>query len=71
MFPKEWQAFEVGIHSRLLQPQHDLMEFCKTLKRVRVYTKPKAKGRITRCLMDLFKNTSSTLLYGDGLAMKN
>jgi hypothetical protein len=44
MLPKECQAFEVGIHSRLLQPQHDLMKFYKTLKEGKICTKPKAKG---------------------------
>jgi hypothetical protein len=44
VLPKECQAFEVGTHLGLLQPQHNWMEFYKTFKRVRVCTKPKEKG---------------------------
>jgi hypothetical protein len=46
VLPKRIHAYEVGVHSRLLQPSNKSKEFSGTLKRVKIYTKQGSRGRV-------------------------
>jgi hypothetical protein len=63
VLPKRIHAYEVGVHSGLLQPSNKSKEFLGTLKRVRIYTQPSSRGRV----FNLFYGTLENITFNLGL----
>jgi hypothetical protein len=59
---KRIHAYEVGVHSRLLQPINKSKEFSSTLRRV-IYTKPSSRGRAFKLFYGTFENITFNLGY--------
>jgi hypothetical protein len=56
VLPKRIHGYEVGVHSRLLQPSNKSKEFSSTLRRVRIYTKPGSRGRVFKLFYGILEN---------------
>jgi hypothetical protein len=63
VLPKIIHAYEVKVHSRLLQPSNKSKEFLGTLKRIRIYNKPNSRGRVFK----LFYGTLENITFNLGL----
>ncbi len=63
VLPKRIHVYEVGVHSRLLQPSNKSKEFLGTLRRVRIYSKPGSRERVFK----LFYGTLENITFNPGL----